>query len=129
MKWVRRAQTDPLTGLFNREYMEREVQAYLGEKGERHSSALAIFDLDNFKQVNDLCGHLEGDRVLCMLASVLRKHFGGADIVGRLGGDEFTVLWRTWRQNRRFTPCWIGFVRRSERLRVSGRETAACPSA
>ncbi len=51
-----------------------------------------IFDLDNFKQVNDIFGHVRGDEILIQFSNILTKVFVNDAIIGRLGGDEFAVL-------------------------------------
>jgi diguanylate cyclase (GGDEF)-like protein len=53
---------------------------------------IAYMDLDNFKEINDVRGHMEGDRTLKEAASILKAHFRSSDLVARLGGDEFAVL-------------------------------------
>ena len=92
-KWqtelVRLADEDPLTGLLNRRALTRELERHLALGG---SGALLVLDLDNFKDINDLRGHPAGDRVMCMLADVLRDRLGGGHALGRLGGDEFAVV-------------------------------------
>ena len=84
------AETDPLTGLINRNGFEKRVQMHLVEKPQQ--GMLLIFDLDHFKAVNDAQGHPEGDRVLRVFANALQAFFGKDDIVGRIGGDEFVVF-------------------------------------
>lgn len=59
---------------------------------ESPGGAFILFDLDNFKQVNDSAGHPEGDHVLQIFAKCLTEFFRKEDIIGRLGGDEFAVL-------------------------------------
>ena len=54
--------------------------------------ALIMLDVDRFKDVNDTYGHAVGDEALCQSAALLRRHFRGSDIVGRVGGDEFIVF-------------------------------------
>jgi diguanylate cyclase (GGDEF)-like protein len=87
------ARTDPLTGLLNRrgfdEHAVREC-AHVGREGV--SIALAIVDIDLFKQVNDEWGHIVGDRVLVNLARILAGEARGIDVAARLGGEEFAVL-------------------------------------
>ncbi len=87
------ARTDPLTGLLNRrgfdEHAAREF-AHVGREGA--PIALAILDIDHFKQVNDQWGHIVGDRVLVNLARVLSGEARGIDVAARLGGEEFAVL-------------------------------------
>lgn len=51
-----------------------------------------LLDVDDLKYINDHFGHLEGDRALVNVAAVLKKHFRGTDIIGRIGGDEFVAL-------------------------------------
>ena len=57
----------------------------------RHKLALLMIDVDNFKQINDTHGHLEGDRILKAIASILKHCARGADIIARFGGEEFIV--------------------------------------
>lgn len=84
------AEHDRLTGLYNRNGFERRAEQFL-EK-ESPGGAFILFDLDNFKQVNDSAGHPEGDHVLQIFAKCLTEFFRKEDIIGRLGGDEFAVL-------------------------------------
>ncbi len=84
---------DPLTGLANRRALsERLSQTLQWEPEPGAESVLAILDLDGFKRVNDSCGHLAGDAVLCDIAGILQANTRKADIVARLGGDEFVLL-------------------------------------
>lgn len=92
-KLSRLANHDPLTGLFNRrrfvEELRKEVrQVGAGKKG----GALLFIDLDQFKYVNDTCGHPAGDRLIRKVADQLSRSVGEAGIVARFGGDEFVVL-------------------------------------
>lgn len=83
---------DGLTGLYNRMETERLVRARL-EEAERRNKKLLILslDLDNFKQVNDTYGHLEGDVLLQNVARTFQENVGAGHIVGRMGGDEFLI--------------------------------------
>lgn len=83
------ALTDPLTGLRNRRGMDRALSALLAARSD---FALLHLDLDHFKQVNDTLGHAAGDHVLCEFARMLRESVRGGDIVTRVGGDEFILL-------------------------------------
>lgn len=87
------SQTDPLTQLLNRRGLEPRLQQAL-VLTHRHRGALCLLliDIDHFKRVNDLHGHTVGDRVLLALADQLRSGFRAADIVARLGGEEFLVV-------------------------------------
>jgi diguanylate cyclase (GGDEF)-like protein/PAS domain S-box-containing protein len=84
---------DALTGLYNRREFEQRLQQALEdaqEKGMEH--ALCYLDLDQFKVVNDVCGHIAGDELLCQLAGVLLGCIRETDVLARLGGDEFGML-------------------------------------
>jgi diguanylate cyclase (GGDEF)-like protein len=85
--------TDPLTGLANRRGMTRDFSV-LHHEARRSGRLLGtlILDIDHFKQVNDRFGHDAGDVVLAEVGQVIREHCGAADLVVRLGGEEFAVL-------------------------------------
>jgi len=87
------ARTDPKTGLLNAAAWQREADAEVA-RAQRTSSPLALLlvDVDHFKRVNDSHGHLIGDEVLRALATELRQQVRESDVVGRFGGEEFTVL-------------------------------------
>ncbi|RBY94864.1 GGDEF-domain containing protein [Blastococcus sp. TBT05-19] len=85
----REALTDELTGLANRRAVLRRV-AELGREGT--PLALALLDLDKFKEVNDALGHAAGDDLLRMVAHRLESELRPGDVLARLGGDEFAVL-------------------------------------
>jgi diguanylate cyclase (GGDEF)-like protein/PAS domain S-box-containing protein len=84
---------DPLTGLFNRRYMEETLEREI-RRAVRHTSPVSVvmFDMDNLKRVNDAFGHDAGDVVLKTLGSLMMKTFRGEDVPCRYGGDEFTIV-------------------------------------
>lgn len=84
------AATDGLTGLANRRAFDRELAHRL--RTSYHRVVLAVFDVDDFKQVNDTRGHAEGDRLLTQIATTLTQSTRPGDLVARLGGDEFAVI-------------------------------------
>jgi diguanylate cyclase len=84
------AATDGLTGLANRRAFDRELAHRLRSSQQR--VVLALFDVDNFKGVNDTMGHAEGDRLLTAIAGMLTTSMRPGDLVARLGGDEFAVI-------------------------------------
>ncbi len=87
------ARHDPLTGLINRgEFEVRLAQALESAREGTVQHALCYLDLDQFKIVNDTCGHIAGDELLKQLASRLQARVRGTDTLARLGGDEFGVL-------------------------------------
>lgn len=88
-----RAKRDDLTGLLNRsEFRYRVEQALLDVKERDLEYALLYLDLDQFKVVNDSCGHHVGDQVLKQISTLLRSQLRATDTLFRLGGDEFGVL-------------------------------------
>ena len=90
---VHQASHDPLTGLINRrEFEERLKVALAAAHSDQRVHALCFLDLDQFKIVNDTCGHVAGDELLKRLSHRLRTKIRGRDTLGRLGGDEFAVL-------------------------------------
>lgn len=82
---------DSLTGVLSRADFQRQVTHYI-EQDEGAVGYLLLFDLDNFKTINDTLGHPEGDKVLVLFASCLKQAFRGQDPIGRLGGDEFIAF-------------------------------------
>ncbi|MCP3380817.1 GGDEF domain-containing protein [Bradyrhizobium sp. CCGUVB4N] len=85
------ASHDWLTGLANRRAFEARLQSELDGRGE-NTLSLILLDLDQFKSVNDGCGHLAGDRLLCQVARLLQQERRPQDLVARLGGDEFGLI-------------------------------------
>ncbi len=87
------ALVDELTGVHNRRgFMALAEREWQRAQREQRGAVLAYIDLDDFKGVNDVHGHAEGDLALKCVADILRAAFRGADVIGRLGGDEFAVL-------------------------------------
>jgi two-component system cell cycle response regulator len=84
--------TDPLTGLFNRRYLEANIGRLTQSSAAGLPLSLLLADIDHFKRVNDVHGHLVGDRVLREFAERLRRLMRGSDLVCRLGGEEFVVV-------------------------------------
>lgn len=87
------ARTDALTNLANRYYFEFRLKSEAARAVRfKEPLSLLVFDLDNFKEVNDLQGHASGDEVLKQVAGVVSQHIREIDVVARWGGDEFVVL-------------------------------------
>jgi diguanylate cyclase (GGDEF)-like protein len=87
------ANHDSLTGICNRRRFEEELDTRLAlSRRHQTSGAVLLIDLDEFKPINDIHGHLAGDRVLQAVAEVLQVHKRNSDMVARLGGDEFVML-------------------------------------
>lgn len=86
---------DELTGLCNRREFERQLRQALSNRAGRLAAepfALLYIDLDQFKLINDLSGHMAGDQLLVQLAQVMRNNLRSSDVLARLGGDEFGLL-------------------------------------
>jgi diguanylate cyclase (GGDEF)-like protein/PAS domain S-box-containing protein len=87
------ASHDALTGLANRSEFDKAIkEAVVLAHTDNSEHALCYLDLDQFKVVNDTCGHLAGDELLRQVGELLRKHIRKQDFVARLGGDEFGIL-------------------------------------
>ncbi len=91
-KLVKKGETDLLTGLLNKVSFEERCKDYLDARMIGAKVTMFIFDLDDFKHVNDNYGHQTGDAVLKIFAGLLQGYFHPDDIIGRVGGDEFMVL-------------------------------------
>jgi diguanylate cyclase (GGDEF)-like protein len=87
------AEKDSLTLLYNHGAFHEKLAIEL-ERASRYNRPMAVImmDLDGFKEINDTCGHIIGDRVLSMVAGVLGAHLRKTDIAARYGGDEFAVI-------------------------------------
>ena len=89
---VKKSQTDLLTGLLNKISFEEKCGSYLENRVIGAKCTMFIFDLDDFKDVNDHFGHQTGDKVLKLFSEILKGYFHPDDVIGRVGGDEFMVL-------------------------------------
>lgn len=92
-----RTYIDEFTGVYHKRRAEKMIQDGLKDSSRRQ--ALALLDLDDFKQINDNNGHAYGDQVLKALADEMRHIFHKDDIIGRFGGDEFIILIRELKSN------------------------------
>ena len=91
--WRDLALVDPLTGLFNRRYAEKRLKEEISRSQRKgYPLTLVLFDLNDFKQINDRFGHSAGDDVLKAFSGALSKAVREADLAARLGGDEFFML-------------------------------------
>ncbi|CCJ34389.1 Sensory box protein [Caloramator australicus RC3] len=83
------AEIDPLTGLYNRKVLDKEIDNLIKQNV---NFSIVIFDLDDFKKVNDTYGHLAGDQVLKEFANVIKKVIRKTDIACRFGGEEILII-------------------------------------
>jgi diguanylate cyclase (GGDEF)-like protein len=93
VKLKEKAQRDSLTKLSNARTTRKLIEQYIKDDYDA-CHAFIMVDIDNFKSINDCCGHLAGDKVLVQFAEELKKVFRSTDVLGRIGGDEFLVLLR-----------------------------------
>lgn len=99
----KKTRTDPLTGLLNKtaitEFAEREIRQ------EQGNVAICVIDMDQFKQINDTYGHLVGDRVLVEAAEIMKRQLPASTTAGRIGGDEFMLVIRNFRDETEIRNC------------------------
>ncbi|MFJ3057912.1 GGDEF domain-containing protein [Herbaspirillum sp. NPDC087042] len=86
------AARDPLTALLNRRALDRRAPGLMAQASPANPGALLLIDIDNFKQVNDLHGHIAGDKLLVALSEIIREALPPGALAARLGGDEFLIL-------------------------------------
>ncbi|WP_039653467.1 GGDEF domain-containing protein [Clostridium tyrobutyricum] len=90
---LRLSETDPLTGIYNRGKFDRELNWWINYCNRYGNPlSLAIFDIDDFKKINDNYGYLIGDSVLKNTTSIIKNNLSNTDIFARWGGDEFVIL-------------------------------------
>ncbi len=89
---ARLAARDPLTALYNRRALEVRAMHFFKDVSPAQPGALLLIDIDNFKLVNDLHGHVAGDRLLIALSEMIRTLLPERSLAARLGGDEFVIL-------------------------------------
>lgn len=90
-RMVEKMHHDALTGLYNKAATQHKIDELLANNPTQ-AYAFFILDIDEFKRVNDTCGHAVGDLVIADFARKLKSHFRAGDVVGRIGGDEFAAF-------------------------------------
>jgi len=90
---LKQSTEDPLTGIYNRRYLENKLEEYV-KLAQRHNRPLSLimFDIDFFKHINDTFGHDVGDKVLKAVAKVVSENIRNTDIFTRYGGEEFVII-------------------------------------
>ncbi|UOA09071.1 EAL domain-containing protein [Methylobacter sp. S3L5C] len=102
---IYQASHDALTGLANRSEFDRRINQLVALRADGSENVLCYLDLDQFKVVNDTCGHLAGDELLRQLGDLLRKNLRKNDFIARLGGDEFGLLMYQCSLGQAFQAC------------------------
>ena len=88
---ISKSQLDGLTGLYNAITTKEQIERNIKSQNTNKQDALIVIDIDNFKNINDILGHLQGDQALERIGESLKHTFRQSDIIGRMGGDEFAV--------------------------------------
>lgn len=83
---------DELSGMYSRRYVLDHLQEQISGTASNHSVSLIMFDIDNFKEINDRFGHDVGDQVIRTLSDTLKEHTRTGDIIGRIGTEEFLII-------------------------------------
>lgn len=117
----RRADTDAMTGLYNKMTTEELIKKALASPpGE--PCVLIIADIDGLKSINDLLGHCQGDRAIIAIADTLKHHFRESDIIGRVGGDEYMVFLKGALSEARLRGKLSALLRALSKLRVGEKD-------
>lgn len=121
---MRNSFVDELTGIYNRRYFNTAFHREF-KRSSRYEKTVSLFffDVDNFKSFNDNYGHLEGDRVLQLIAKTLSQLFRAEDIVARIGGEEFAVLLPETGIESALKAC----ERFAQKLRIASAENMKMP--
>ena len=98
-KLTKLAETDQLTGLYNKITTEKKIKEFMEEHPDVQSM-LFVLDIDNFKKINDTMGHAFGDDVLRTIGQRIKMEFRSSDIIGRAGGDEFIIFLKGLREEQ-----------------------------
>lgn len=96
---------DSLTGLYNRYYYDKSLLSIFKSEPLIHQTHLAIIDLDNFKSVNDVGGHMAGDKILKEVASIIKQHSNDKTTTARIGGDEFSIIFKNMKLEVAIEEC------------------------
>lgn len=109
------ANHDALTGLVNRREFERRLVRVISSLNDKSSHAMCYMDLDNFKQINDVCGHIAGDFLLKQISDLFQQNTRTRDTLARLGGDEFGLIMEhcTVEQAKKITTNFITLINES----------------
>jgi diguanylate cyclase (GGDEF)-like protein len=102
-KLLEMAHYDMLSGLYSRRFYSEQAQAAI-ERAKRYGELISVImmDIDNFKWINDKYGHSCGDRVIRAVSDLMKSFFRGTDIIGRIGGEEFSIIMLNSKSNEAY---------------------------
>lgn len=89
---LQQAQMDAMTGVLNKTSFQQQVTQIIADRKPNQTCVLIIFDIDDFKQINDTYGHAVGDEVIVAVSQMLKNNTCSASVCGRIGGDEFAIF-------------------------------------
>ena len=115
-----KAERDSLTDLYNKAKMRKLVEKHIRQADDTEG-AFIIVDIDDFKTINDTCGHLYGDEVLIKIANTILISAGMEDYAGRIGGDEFCVFCRGKNVGQHAVETAERISRMADQIQLSGR--------
>ena len=115
-----KAERDSLTDLYNKAKMRKLVEKHI-QQADDTEGAFLIIDIDDFKTINDTCGHLYGDEVLIKIANTILISAGMEDYAGRIGGDEFCVFCRGKNVGQHAVETAERISRMADQIQLSGR--------
>ncbi len=115
-----KAERDSLTDLYNKAKMRKLVEKHIRQADDTEGAFL-IIDIDDFKTINDTCGHLYGDEVLIKIANTILISAGMEDYAGRIGGDEFCVFCRGENVEQHAVETAERISRMADQIQLSGR--------
>ena len=115
-----KAERDSLTDLYNKAKMRKLVEKHIRQADDTEGAFL-IIDIDDFKTINDTCGHLYGDEVLIKIANTILISAGMEDYAGRIGGDEFCVFCRGKNVGQHAVETAERISRMADQIQLSGR--------
>jgi diguanylate cyclase (GGDEF)-like protein len=124
-KLLEKSERDPMTGLYNKITTQDLIEQCFQESSPSDTHAMVVFDIDDFKSINDTCGHLSGDHAIQKLAEKIARYTRNQDIVGRVGGDEFMLLMKNMRDKRDVVKKVKTFMRELNQVQVKSPITVS----
>lgn len=118
---------DPLTGLKNHRALYERLMLTLNNKKANEEVSIAMMDIDDFKRVNDIKGHIYGDKILVGVSETLTKYARSTDIVGRYGGEEFLIIFPNTSKDQAYALCDLMLKETNEKfVTLEPKTTMSC---